>query len=277
MQFETAIRASQGARRSQEDTALVWPAPAGGDGTATLIALPEPIDGIAAAVLCDGMGGHIGGAMASRLACEHFLPGLLAADGPVRNRLMVALAMADNAITGKVRTAPAYKGMGATLVGVHLATEGLWWVSVGDSLLYLWRKGELQILNADHSLAPEIDKLAESGKISWDEAANDPRRHYLRAALTGDEIEMIDLSEQPLPLEAGDVVILASDGIHTLEPGTMAALIAEFERSGAALIAMTLIAAVDAMRQPHQDNTTIVVIRVLDAALASGHRATGSR
>ena len=276
MQFETAIRASQGARRSQEDTALVWPAPAGGDA-ATLVPLLEAIDCVAAAVLCDGMGGHIGGAMASRLACEHFLPGLLAADGPVRNRLMVALAMADNAITGKVRTAPAYKGMGATLVGVHLATEGLWWVSVGDSLLYLWRKGELQILNADHSLAPEIDKLAESGKISWDEAANDPRRHYLRAALTGDEIEMIDLSEQPLPLEAGDVVILASDGIHTLEPGTMAALIAEFERSGAALIAMTLIAAVDAMRQPHQDNTTIVVIRVLDAALASGHRATGSR
>ena len=218
VQFDIAIRASKGARRAQEDTALVWPSGGARDDTSPLIALPAPVFGRVAAVLCDGMGGHIGGAMASRTACECFMADLLAIEGSVRHRLIHALEHANAAIAEYVGRSPTYAGMGSTLVGVDIDDGGLWWVSVGDSLLYLWRRQEIAQLNADHSLAPEIDKLAETGKISWAAAHADPRRHYLRSALTGEDIEMIDLGENAVPLEAGDVIVLASDGVNTLEP-----------------------------------------------------------
>lgn len=262
MHFEIAIRASQGARRAQEDCALTWPLDTSRDDRTTQVDLPAPMPGVLTAVLCDGMGGHAGGALASRLACKHFLPVLVTSDKPVAQRLMDALEQANAAITRHTETSPAHAGMGSTLVGIHIDQTGLSWISVGDSLLYLIRQGELTTLNADHSLAPEIDKLAETGKISWEAARNDQRRHYLRSALTGEEIEMIDLNERSLALRDGDVLIVASDGIHTLETDTIARLAASVEPSNAAQIAERLLAAVADVDVPHQDNTTIIAVCV---------------
>ena len=261
MQFEIAIRASQGQRRGQEDTALAWPQPNVASDSISLVPLPAAIMGQAAAVLCDGMGGHAGGGMASRLACEAFLPDVARATGDVRDRLFDALNLANAAIAAKIADNTAFTGMGSTLVGVYLTADGLSWISVGDSLLYLWRRGKAVLLNEDHSLAPEIDKLAESGKITWAAAEADPRRHYLRSALTGDEIEMIDLSQRAIPLLDGDVVVLASDGIHTLEASEIARVITAYAVDGPDVVATALIRAVDNMRDPQQDNTTVVVVR----------------
>ena len=131
-------------------------------------------------------------------------------------RLDEALKLANAAIGRCVEENPALNGMGCTLIGAAFGPAGVEWVSVGDSPLFLVRQGEIVLLNEDHSLAPEIDKLAAAGKMSWEDAQADPRRHFLRSALTGAEIDLIDRSRRPLALEPGDVVILASDGIHTL-------------------------------------------------------------
>ena len=268
MHFEIATLASQGARRAQEDIALVWPLPTGVASTTTA-ALPAGLEGHAVAVMCDGMGGHAGGSLASRLASEAFMLDVIAdhaETGDVRDRLFRALEISNAALADHIKDDPAVAGMGSTLVGVHLDDTGLHWISVGDSLLFLWRAGHMLQLNADHSLAPEIDKLAESGKITWEAAHNDPRRHYLRSALTGEEIEMIDLSEQAALLEPGDVVILASDGIHTLDADTICGIIGSSQQTSADAVAAELIRTVDAAEQPHQDNTTVVAIRVCEQA-----------
>lgn len=264
MQFEIAIRASQGARRAQEDCALGWPR-AEADAGAVSVHLPQAQTGRVAAVLCDGMGGHIGGATASRIACSNFLPALLDGDGPVRERLIHALEQANFAITDQINRNPGLNGMGSTLIGVDADANGLAWVSVGDSLLYVWRNGEIALINEDHSLAPEIDKLAAAGKISWAAARSDPRRHFLRSALTGSDIDLIDLSYQAAPLAVGDVILLASDGINTLESDAIAERIRQMDGQSAATIAQRLLDDVDAAGEPHQDNTTIVVIRVLSS------------
>jgi protein phosphatase len=131
---------------------------------------------------------------------------------------------------------------------------------VGDSPLYLVRRGGIIRLNADHSLAPEIDRLAERGRISWDEAKSDPRRHILRSALTGAEIDLIDRPREPLVLAPGDSVVLASDGIHTLPEVEIARLVTSAQ--GVEAAAEALLAAVAVADDPHQDNTTVVVVRV---------------
>jgi serine/threonine protein phosphatase PrpC len=242
VQFRYATRASQGARSYQEDAASVV----------------EGAGGLTA-VLADGMGGHAGGALASNLACKFFLHAFATAQGTTPEKLSESLDLANAAIAHEVHGNPSLNGMGCTLVGAAFGAEGIEWVSVGDSPLFLLRKGEIVVLNEDHSLAPEIDKLAAMGKISWEAARNDHRRHFLRSALTGGEMELIDRSHRPLALQPGDTVLLASDGIHTLSHADIAKVVSANREP--AVAAAALLSAVEAVGDTAQDNTTVVVVQ----------------
>ena len=206
---------------------MITPVPATGQGLTAFTA-----------VLADGMGGHAGGALASTTACSVFMRSLEAsAAAEVTDRLDDALKLANAAIGQCVEENPALDGMGCTLIGTVFSAAGVEWVSVGDSPLYLLRQAEIVSLNEDHSLAPEIDKLAAAGHLSWEDAKNDPRRHFLRSALTGADMELIDRSRRPLPLEKDDVVILASDGIHTLSSADIMRIVQENAARGCEAIA----------------------------------------
>ena len=255
--FQAAIRSSQGARSHQEDCATLFP----GSDDPFMPAAESAEPGRLVAVLADGMGGHAGGALASRMVCEHFLIGTTGQIGATRERLRAGLQAANRAIEIEVEGNPALSGMGSTLIGAMFGPDGLEWVSVGDSPLYLFRRGEIALLNEDHSLAPALDQLAAAGRITEEAARSDPRRHMLRSAITGEDLDLVDLSVKPLALQTGDYVILASDGIHTLEVGEIERLIAAYAADGPEVVATALIRAVDNMRDPQQDNTTVVVVR----------------
>lgn len=130
--------------------------------------------------------------------------------------------------------------------------------------MYLFRAGDLEQLNDDHSLAPLIDRMVAQGKMTPEQARADPRRHYLRSAVTGEEMELIDAPERMLELAPGDLVIVSSDGIHSLDEEAIRAVVAEQAGNGPQAIADALVEAVDAMGERHQDNTTVVVISVED-------------
>ncbi len=260
LQFTHASRASQGARAYQEDAAAVWP------GTGVLVPRGSPpADTALVAVLSDGMGGHAGGALASTIACGMFLQQFAAGDGDGVSRLGPCLHVANRAIRDKAAANPALEGMGATLVGVAIGPAGLSWISVGDSPMYLFRRGELVQINADHSLAPVLDRMAAEGKMTVEAARADPRRHYLRSAVTGEDLELIDASERPLVLADGDIVLVSSDGIHTLEADDIRRVIGAYKEDGPDAIASALVRAVDSVGALHQDNTTVIVIAVKDA------------
>lgn len=262
--FEHAVAATRGARENQEDTAAFWP---GGD-----LALFSGISAFGAAlpgggsfaVLADGMGGHTGGALASRMVCEKFLATAVQHQGSARERLTAALHAANAALALKIADNPLLTGMGSTLIGTAFSPGGIEWISVGDSPLYLFRAGEVRILNEDHSLAPELDKLVALGRMTEREARLDPRRHMLRSAVTGEEIDMIDATRAPFPLERGDYIVLASDGVDTLENDQLAEIITSCGPQGAEAVARTLIRTIDSLREPGQDNATVVVVRSLE-------------
>jgi protein phosphatase len=85
----------------------------------------------------------------------------------------------------------------------------------------------------------------------------------LRSAVTGEDLDLVDVSRKPLTLEPGDYVILASDGLHTLDMGEIERIVAAYAQDGAEAVADALIRAVEAMRDPHQDNTTVIAVRPL--------------
>lgn len=266
--FKSALAATQGRRRYQEDTGLVWTDAGAHPASAApfLAGVPAMAPGELVAVLGDGMGGHVGGATASRLASETFVTAFVPDERRASERLLAALHAGNDALARKVSAQPMFKGMGTTLIGAHFCGSGLAWTSVGDSLLYLWRRGDLARLNEDHSLAPELDKMAAAGRISRADAETDPRRHYLRSALTGEEIEMIDVALKPLELAADDVVIVASDGLATLHEVEIAEAVAANLPEGPEAIAATLIARIDAAHRPQQDNATVIAVVVESAA-----------
>ena len=222
----------QGARGYQEDS---W--------AATQLA-----DGGILAIVADGMGGHAGGAVASRLAVDSFV-------ATVRQggTLAEGLQQANSTIGREAAARRDLAGMGATLLGVRVDGDALDWISVGDSPLFLISEGTIERLNADHSMAPQIDQMVKRGLISAEEGANHPARHTLREAVMGEALTLID--EGHRVLRPGDRLLLCSDGVQTLSDDEIAGL--------AARPARQLVAAVLAIAAPHQDNVTVVKLERL--------------
>lgn len=244
-----AARQSRGARLYQEDSfgLLECGALNAGDPAITLL------------VLADGMGGHAGGDTASSLAVNTAIAAFAAATGPTAGRLRQALDAANGAIAAAVRRDPRLAGIGCTFVGVAITAAGVEWISVGDSPLWLFHAGQLQRLNADHSMVPVFAALVAEGAMSEADARSDSKRHILRSALTGDEIKLIDTAPGPLPLAAPDRLLLASDGLLSLGEARIAAILVEHLARDPEAPTQALIAAVDTNGAPNQDNTTILL------------------
>ncbi len=212
-------------------------------------------------IVADGMGGHAAGNVASNMAVQGFNKFFTShyKDYPIHEVLRQATLEANKAIADTIAETAALKGMGCTLVAAYFDPEGrMWWVSVGDSHLYLLRKGELEKKNADHSYGGFLDRMAEAGKPVEPEEGF--ARNMLMSALTGEEIPDIDCPEEPLELQPGDRVILASDGLDTLSHGKLIYLAQDVEGTEAYMQA--LLDAVEEAAMPRQDNTTVVVVDV---------------
>ena len=200
-------------------------------------------DGSLVAVVADGMGGHAGGATASRLAVEAFIHAIEQGGG-LADGLNDANAAVGKGAAGRSELA----GMGATLVGVHLRGDELRWISVGDSPFYLIEAGRIERLNADHSMAPQIDALVKRGMLTQEEADHHPGRHTLREAVMGEPLTLIDKGSRRLGPDAR--LLVCSDGVQSLTP--------EQIMGQSALTPDRIVAAVLAARKEHQDNITVV-------------------
>ena len=121
-------------------------------------------------LVADGMGGHVGGATASGLLSKTFVEVYPQASGSIVERLRDCLAAANKALADAIAANPELDSMGSTLVAAVVSSEGLHWISVGDSPLWLFRKGQLERLNADHSMAPILAELVAKGDMTEEDA-----------------------------------------------------------------------------------------------------------
>ena len=214
-------------------------------------------------VLADGMGGHAGGQVASETVVRAFWDGFRQPATDIAANLNAGVRAANEAVRAKQQADPALSEMGATLVAALVRDGHLHWASVGDSLLWVFRNGRLTRLNADHSMRPLLLDLVELGRMTEEEVRHDPRVHQLRSAIMGEEIPLIDIAANGYPLEAGDVVVVASDGLETLPEAEMEALLAQHGDDAQALV-RALLEAVTKVGRAHQDNTTVLAYRVGD-------------
>lgn len=228
------------------------------------------------AVVADGLGGYAGGRQAAMACVQGFLEGFLrtwAAEHPARAKgaqrtslvgscLQAGVLQANQAIRREtLKLSNLLEGSGSTLVALLLGGGAAYWISVGDSPLFLWRDGELHRLNADHSMRAILEEKVAAGEMFEEELERHPARNMLISALMGEHIEMIDGPTGPFDLKHGDLFICASDGLLTLPPAALRVLLAGANYDSMDELVGSLLEGVYAARDPHQDNATILLVR----------------
>jgi PPM family protein phosphatase len=164
-------------------------------------------------VVADGMGGHRGGEIASRIAVRTILAFYSAnADEDRSQALTRAFREANNTILQESVADSTLFGMGTTCTAVALHRGRAYFAHVGDSRAYMMRAGQLTQLTRDHSI---VGEMVRSGIISDEDARNHPRRNVITRSLGAQEDIAADTQAAPLALEAGDRFMLCSDGLTT--------------------------------------------------------------
>lgn len=205
-------------------------------------------------IVADGMGGHRGGATASRLAAETVKEEFLsAASSDLSEVLQDALETANTKIWSEAQANPDLRGMGTTTSALVVQDGKGWFAHVGDSRIYLVRGQEIRQLTDDHSL---VASMVREGLLTTQEAENHPRRNVLQRSMGVSEEVEIDV-RGPLDLLEGDVFIICSDGLH--------GVVKEDEMKQVA--SLPLEAAADeflrrALEKGAPDNVTVIVARV---------------
>lgn len=167
--------------------------------------------GDSAFAVADGMGGHLAGEVASAMALEPLtsLDGRVYSDSnEALTALRDAVATANDRIVDKAHDAPSYRGMGTTLTAVMVEGRRAHIAHVGDSRAYLLRDGVFSQLTTDHTL---VQRLIDEGRLTSEEAAHHPQRSVITRAI-GVEDD-VDVDAMTLELQAGDRILLCSDGL----------------------------------------------------------------
>lgn len=205
-------------------------------------------------IVADGMGGHKAGDYASKYAVEtvaeevsHSL-----SENPVAV-LRAAIDTANERIRRKARENIEMSGMGTTMVAATCQDRMLTVANVGDSRLYVVNRGIRQITR-DHSL---VEEMVRMGSLDRAEARKHPNKNIITRAVGADEEVVPDFFT--LELEAGDTVLMCSDGLtNMLEDAEICAILntqEELDAKAAALVEK-------ANNNGGKDNIAVILIRI---------------
>jgi PPM family protein phosphatase len=208
------------------------------------------------AVIADGMGGAEGGQFASQIAVESVQELYSSPDeADPQQRLVNGLHLANSRVLERARKEPALHGMGTTLTAVAIVGNNLYFAHIGDSRLYLCRKGSIRPLTRDHSL---VARLVESGVIRPQDAEAHPQRHVLTAAVGVTDAIEPDVPSAPLRIEKDDVLLLCTDGLWgQISESEISQIISSHSTEDAARALVQL-----AKDHGGPDNITLQILRV---------------
>ena len=220
--------------------------------------------------VADGMGGHDAGEVASALAIEAITAFIRrsAADTDFSwpygidrhlsydaNRLRTAIHLANRKIFRSAESNDDYNGMGTTIVGALVNNERMAVAHVGDSRLYLVRRGRIRQLTADDSWAATI--LAHDPRLNAADIAKHPMRNVLTNVLGARD--QVDVHVAEHDVDPGDVILLCSDGLHGAVDDTTIAQIATNQKDIQLATRQMVDAALD---NGGRDNVTALLIRI---------------
>jgi PPM family protein phosphatase len=216
-------------------------------------------------IVADGMGGEAAGEKASAMALDYVESYVLetlqwfasckASDGDkVLSDFQMALSSAHARLRREAAEHPRLRGMGTTVTLAYSLNEVLYVAHVGDSRCYLLRERRLHRLTQDHTL---VEEMVRRGALTVEAAANHRWRHVITSTVGGNSPD-IRVDVHRLGLEAGDLVMLCSDGLTNMVASDEIVPILESEQSPEAA-AQRLVAL--ANERGGKDNITVIIAR----------------
>ena len=224
-------------------------------------------------LVCDGMGGAVGGKTASGIAAET-IPDVYYSSNHKHPAaaLEEALGEANRRIFRRAEEKPELTGMGTTAVAAAVAGGKAFVAHIGDSRCYLIRDGEISQVTEDHSV---VQKMVSEGLLTPEQARNHPEGHILSRSV-GVAVKVEVEVQEPIELCEGDALILCSDGlsgqvedpeileaVNSLPPqeATHSLIALAKERGGPDNVTVQIIRAVKKAPARHSDTTVTATIR----------------
>lgn len=218
-------------------------------------------------VVCDGMGGHVGGAKASSLAVESIMAFLNKEkyNNPIE-ALNGALQFANTQIIGYASEHPEFKGMGTTACVLLFQGDEAWIAHVGDSRIYLYlgKEKELHRITVDHSY---VQMLVDKGLLDEEQAETDPNKNRILKALgvTTKLEPTFNFQNKPILPKNDDIFLICSDGLSGMIPDkTIKEILSKkelsIEQKGDELIRRAMEG--ETVQPGGQDNCTVELIKV---------------
>lgn len=173
----------------------------------------QPRPGERFCAVADGMGGHNAGEVASAMAIETYASYMREVTRFTLEAMRAAVSRANDAVYQASKKSPEVSGMGTTFSALAMDGRNAFIAHVGDSRIYLVRRGALMRITLDHTL---VEEMVMRGMITLQEARVHPKRNIITRALGTDARVEIDLMQ--VELRSGDVFFLCSDGLTNMVP-----------------------------------------------------------
>ncbi len=220
--------------------------------------------GEAIAIVCDGMGGLAGGAEASRTAVRSLSDAWLARSGEedfpefLRREARIAdekVFLLKDGNGGRLEA-------GTTVVAAVVQDGNLYWLSVGDSKIYIIRDGEMLSVCRQHNYRLTLDQKLAAGELTREQyQAEEGRAEALISYLGMGNVSLMDINCRPFALEDGDIVLLSSDGLYkSLSEEEIFSIVRE-NRGDMDQLARKLTEGALGKQKPGQDNTSVAALR----------------
>lgn len=217
------------------------------------------------AIVCDGMGGMEDGAAASK-AVVQTMKWLIEENADriqnVPDFLLRCIDVLDEKVIN-LRTREQKSGCGTTIVAVVIQADRLYWLSVGDSRLYICRDGEMIQATRDHNYLYTLQELYNAGQITQTQYESESRKGEALTSYIGiGGVELFDICQHPFELAVGDILLLTTDGLYkTLSDNKIKDVLAGVSRLEDA--ADALISSITEFPKPNQDNTSFITIKAI--------------
>lgn len=243
-------------------------------------------------VVADGLGGHRGGSVASKMAVDVIGEEYYRSDlEGIYPNLLGALEKANTRIYDTSASRLDLQGMATTCTAVVVYGNQLFLAHVGDSRAYLIRDGEIRQISTDHTL---VEEMVISGILSHEEARSHPDSHILTRSLGIQRSVEVDILEPPIQLQEGDRLLLCSDGLTTylddreilrtvrenqIQEACQTLVDVANERGGRDNITVGIIrigSGPEEMDQPEQPSSSVSAIVGSESRSLGGGRASGT-
>lgn len=218
-------------------------------------------EGAILAVVCDGMGGMSGGERASELAVSMLAESFFTQEIPYVPAFYKDMAVKMDEAVYSLRDGEKLMGAGTTIVSVLVNSAGVYWLSVGDSKIYLYRKGQLLCPVAAHNYRLLLDQMLAEGKIDAEKYASEEKKAEALISYLGlGGISRMEINQNPFQPEPGDQILLCSDGLYKSLSDAEIQHILEHRMSPEVKAKMLLDRALEAGGR-RQDNTSIILLQ----------------